>query len=46
MSGRWFPPLVDVDRREIHITPGWIAAATIGGVLIERTIVFLLAVGP
>lgn len=46
MSRRFFPSLVDVEAREIVITPGWIASVAIGAVLIVVTIALLLAVGP
>ena len=46
MIPRLFPPLVDIEAREIRITPAWLAAAAIGGLLIVETIALLLAVGP
>jgi len=45
-TARIFPPLVDVERREIRLTPEWLALAAASSIAIGQLFVFVWSVGP
>jgi hypothetical protein len=46
MTWRWLPPLVDVVRREIRLTPIWLTTSALSSLAIGFVFVLIMAALP